>query len=180
MHPYEIQRLLRERHRLDMLKRGSLYHAIGRLERSKLIEAGATARNGRRPERTTYRITAEGRREVMRWLRGLIAVPQPETSEFMAGTSFLVHLTPEDATAQLERRAALLKEDIDVVSKQLPAAIARAGRINLLEVEYALAMRRAELKWVRDVLREIRSGRLIWDLHAILKALKAKQRGAKE
>ena len=34
MHPYEMQRLLRERHKDDLLvlKRGSLYHAIRRLE----------------------------------------------------------------------------------------------------------------------------------------------------
>ena len=62
MHPYEMQRLLRERHKDELLslKRGSLYHAIGRLLRSGLIKVSKVGRSGRRPERTTYRITAEG------------------------------------------------------------------------------------------------------------------------
>ena len=80
MHPYEMQRLLRERHKdeLLVLKPGSLYHAISRLLRSQLIEAGETTRNGRRPERTTYRITPEGDAELIRWLRQMIAVPHDQ------------------------------------------------------------------------------------------------------
>ena len=37
MHPYEMQRLIRERHKDDVLdlKRGSLYHAIDRLEKAR-------------------------------------------------------------------------------------------------------------------------------------------------
>jgi len=51
MHPYEIQRLLRQRHKdeLLVLKRGSLYHAINRLLQAGLIETVSTGRAGRRP-----------------------------------------------------------------------------------------------------------------------------------
>src|SRR3981081_4456655 len=85
MHPYEIQRLLKERHKDDVLvlKRGSLYHAINRLESSGLIESGETTRDGRRPERTTYRLTKMGKRKLLAWLRTLISVPQRERSNFM-------------------------------------------------------------------------------------------------
>ena len=89
MHPYQMQALLRLRHKDEILalKRGSLYHAIGRLVRDELITARSTSRNGRRPERTTYAITAAGRKEFSRVLRSIIAVPRRESSEFMAAMS---------------------------------------------------------------------------------------------
>ena len=51
MHPYQMQSLLRLRHKDEILalKRGSLYHAIGRLVRDELITAKSTSRNGRPP-----------------------------------------------------------------------------------------------------------------------------------
>ncbi|MGA7413607.1 MAG: hypothetical protein WBW33_24240, partial [Bryobacteraceae bacterium] len=44
MHPYEMQRLLGERHKdeLLILKRGSLYHAINRLLELALIDPQGT------------------------------------------------------------------------------------------------------------------------------------------
>src|SRR6476660_9161950 len=92
MHPYEIQRLLRERHKdeLLVLKRGSLYHAINRLLLAGLIETVSTGRAGRRPERTTYRITDEGERHLLQWLRQMVAVPRREASDFMTAVSFLI------------------------------------------------------------------------------------------
>jgi outer membrane protein assembly factor BamB len=46
MHPYEMQRLIRQRHKDDFLdlKRGSLYHAIERLLRAGPIEVWETSR----------------------------------------------------------------------------------------------------------------------------------------
>src|ERR1700743_17588 len=75
MHPYQMQKLLRDRHKdeLLVLKRGSLYHAIHRLERGELIEAVRTARQGKRPERTTYSITPAGKKELVRWLQQMIS-----------------------------------------------------------------------------------------------------------
>src|SRR6185369_12716675 len=83
MHPYQMQRLLRDRHKDEILvlKRGSLYHAIGRLVRAELIRAKDVTRNGRRPERTTYAITAPGRKEFISALRRIIATPHRECSE---------------------------------------------------------------------------------------------------
>src|SRR5262252_2075083 len=63
MHPYEMQRLIREWHKDEFLdlKRGSLYHAIERLRQHQCIEVVETVREGRRPERTVYRLTERGR-----------------------------------------------------------------------------------------------------------------------
>src|SRR5271154_4992401 len=119
MHPYQMQRLLHDRHKDEILalKRGSLYHAIGRLERAELIEAGDTSRDGRRPERTSYCITSAGREQFIAVLRQIVALPRRESSEFMAAMSFLVHLTPAEAIPQLAERARRLDLEIEQCSK---------------------------------------------------------------
>jgi DNA-binding PadR family transcriptional regulator len=171
MHPYQMQSLLRLRHKDEILalKRGSLYHAIGRLVRDELITAKSTSRDGRRPERTTYAITAAGRKEFTRVLRQIIAVPRRESSEFMAAMSFLVHLTPGEALPRLEERSHRLENEISLRSAGVSAASLHVLRINLIESEYLIAMLKAEFDWVRNLISEISSGDLAWDLKCVLK-----------
>lgn len=180
MHPYQMQRLLRERHKDDVLvlKRGSLYHAIGRLVRAGLIEAVTVEREGRRPERTTYRLTPEGERELVNWLRQRLATVQRGPSEFMGSLSFLVHLPPDDAAAQLEARTRALSQQVAEMSAGMARVGAYVDRIHLIESEYAIAMLRAEARWVRELLGELRSGRFKWDLKKILKEVRAGRRKA--
>jgi DNA-binding PadR family transcriptional regulator len=170
MHPYQMQRLLRDRHKDEILvlKRGSLYHAIGRLVEAELIIAASTDRDGRRPERTTYRITPAGRKELIRVLRQLIALPRRESSEFMASMSFLVHLTPAEALPRLEERCKHLELEISQRTTRVQGASLHVLRINLLESEYLLAMLKAELAWAHSLAADIREHRLNWDLKKIL------------
>ncbi len=181
MHPYEILRVLKERHKEEILvlKRGSLYHAIERLLAAGYIEELDTQRQGRRPERTNYRLTESGERHLLEGLRRLVAVPRHEVPEFMAAMNFLVHLGPRDALAELDARSQRLEADIAASDEQLAYALGIAGRVNLLETEYQQAMRRAELAWTRGLAGDLRSGRLDWDLDALLGFLRdAHQRRA--
>ena len=180
MHPYLMQRLLRDRHKDEVLvlKRGSLYHAINRLARAALIEPVTVDREGRRPERTTYRLTPAGERELVRWLRQRIATVQRGPSEFMGSVSFLVHLAPRDAAAQLKTRAQALVRQVAELSAGLKRTGAYVERIHLIESEYALAMLKAELRWVRGLLAELSSGRFTWDLNRILREVRAARRAA--
>ena len=174
MHPYQLQRTLTDRHKAELLalKKGSLYHAIHRLERANLIEQAGTARNGKRPERTTYRITPQGEREQVRWLRNLIAQPATEPSDFMASLSFLVYLQPDEAIAQLDERARILTTQIAELTNLIATLRTRLPRIHVIENEYVRAMRKAELAWIQHLLRDLRSGEFHWDTAAILDALK--------
>ena len=180
MHPYLMQRLLRERHKDEVLvlKRGSLYHAIHRLVRTGAIEPAGVGREGRRPERTVYRITPRGEQELVRWLRERIATPQKSPSEFMGSLSFLVHLSPAEAREQLETRARTLRQQIGRTRAVLQQVSRFVDRINLVESEYALAMSKAELRWVDDLVEELRRGTLTWDLRAILRLVRAARRKA--
>lgn len=177
MHPYEMRRLMKERHTDELLplKHGSLYHGIRRLEEAGLIEAVATSREGRRPERTTYRLAQGGEAELLDRLRTAIATPGPPSPDFMTCISFLVHLEPGEAAEQLDLRARRLEADIARHSAGLQDLVSRIGRIHLVEVDYWLAMRRAELAWVQGIVGDIRRGQLHWDLSRIL----ANARGAR-
>jgi DNA-binding PadR family transcriptional regulator len=180
MHPYQMQRLLKDRHKDELLelKRGSLYHAINRLMTAGLIEAADTGRTGRRPERTTYRISAEGRQELIRTLQQMIETPRHESSEFMAALSFLLHLEPKDAIARLEERAQRLEDELNASTSRLNLARQTVDRINLIESEYLLAMRRAELKWIRTLIPQLRSGDFGWDMKKIFSNVRSKRKAA--
>ena len=169
MHPYQMQKLLRERHKdeLLVLKRGSLYHAIHRLERAALIEVVRTGRHGKRPERTTYRITVPGRKELVRWLEQMIGVPRRESSDFMAALSFLPLLPVEEAARRLEERSRTLEAEIAEITAGMKAASTSVGRIHLIESEYLRAMREAECEWVRGLESEMRSQKLLWNFQKI-------------
>src|ERR1700758_4749844 len=74
MYPYEMAQTLRVRGKDQNFKVnwGSLYTVVGNLEKYGFIEAAATGREGRQPERTTYQITASGQAELRDWLRELL------------------------------------------------------------------------------------------------------------
>jgi DNA-binding PadR family transcriptional regulator len=165
MHPYEIQRLIRDWHKDDFLdlKRGSLYHAIAQLQRLGWIIAVETSREGRRPERTVYRLTEAGEQEVVAWLERLLARPLREPTQFFAALSFLPNLSPESVVRQLEERIRLLEEEVAGLAVVLETMVPKIGRLPLVEVEYARAMRRAEATWVKSLVEDLRSGKLTWD-----------------
>ncbi len=170
MHPYEMQQLLAQRRKDKVLglKRGSLYHAIGRLERWGLIQTVGTGRDGQRPERTTYEISEEGRTSLSTRLHFLLADVRWEASSFMASMSFLVYLPAGDALTHLQQRIERLEAAIEAGEKELRSVEGRVGRINLLESEYALTLQRAELAWVTGLVDDLKKGRLTWNLDEIL------------
>ena len=171
MHPYEMRRLLRLRHKDEILalKRGSLYHAIARLLRAGLIAVRTTNREGKRPERTIYRITPAGQSEFLNTIRSMVTIPRRESSEFLAAMSFLVHLDPDEAAQPLTERVQKLEAEIPLLTARLASASVHVARIHLIESEYLLTMLKAELGWVKGLEKDILSGKLVWDLKAILR-----------
>jgi len=178
MHPYEMQKLIRERHKEDflVLKRGSLYHAIGRLQRDGLIVPVETERAGRRPERTIYRLADGAERVLLAWLRDLLARPVREPSSFLTAISHIVHLDPDAAAWALAERAARLDAEIAAMDAVVKILSERIGRLPVLEIELARALRKAELDWVGALIDDLRSGRLDWDVEAILEYLRRAER----
>lgn len=175
-HPYEIQQLLRDRHteRLTKVSVGSLYHAVEKLERIGLIEAVETSREGRRPERTTYRITPAGWDAFAERLREMTTQPRREYPEFAAAVAYLHTLDQSDAEARLRQRLMLLQAE-DAANASVAEQLVRDGLHPMfwINLEYEQVLRRAELAWVREVLDRLADGRLTWPACAGRPALHA-------
>ena len=165
MHPYEMSQAMRVRHMQEAVKLnfGSLYHTVELMQRSGLIEATSTGRDGRRPERTVYRLTDRGRELFRDRLRELLAEPGKEYSGFEAGLAFMHHLPAAEACALLRQRMGNQAAGIAETERVL-GMLARGGlaRLCIVEVEHAVAMRRAEIKWIEGLVEEIETGRLEW------------------
>jgi DNA-binding PadR family transcriptional regulator len=165
MHPYEMRQRIRD-HGIDYaikVAHGSLYHAVERLTERGFIEAVETSRTGRRPERTVYAITEEGKDEALSQLRSMIARPVQEYPALGAALTFAQMLPPDELALLLRRRtvaveARIASHDtiIDGLRKQ------GVDRIGLIEIEYCQAVLRAELDWLRAAEDDISSGRLQW------------------
>ncbi|HEV7214548.1 MAG TPA: PadR family transcriptional regulator [Chloroflexota bacterium] len=180
-HPYEIERLIRER-RKDFAagKRRGLYHAVERLVRDGSIEPVETNREGKRPERTVYRITDEGREELEGWLRELLQNPIAEYPVFTAAVGFLGYLSSDTVVQALRARAVALEAEIAGVNAVLPALQEQLHlpRLVLLEHEYTRALRQAELDWISAIVADIRTGRLAWDKDALYRLFDTHHAGA--
>jgi DNA-binding PadR family transcriptional regulator len=162
MYPYEMASVLRERGKDQAIKInwGSLYTVVQNLEKNGFIEAVEVVREGRQPERTTYRITEAGRAEVKDWLRELLGEPEREYSRFEAGLSDASSLPPDEVVALLRRRLDALDADNEEAGASLALMVesGQVPRLFLVENEYHLAMRRAEAEWVRGLLAELENG----------------------
>jgi DNA-binding PadR family transcriptional regulator len=163
MHPYEISTILRARGKDQSIKvnYGSLYSVVAALEKHGFIEALETVREGNRPERTVYQLTAAGQGEFDDWLSELVGTPTREFHPLEAGLSYLPGLQPDRAVQLLEQRLEAIDADIaktlqahdEMVSVGLP-------RIFWVESEFRLALLRAESTYVHQLVDDIRSGAL--------------------
>jgi DNA-binding PadR family transcriptional regulator len=160
MYPYEMAQTLRARGKEQTFKLnwGSLYTVVQNLEKYGFIEAAATEREGRQPERTTYQITDPGLAELRDWLSELLSVPEDERGGFVTALSEAGILPPDEVIGLLTSRLATLDKanasqqaDLRLWSERLP-------RVLLIEVEYQLAMRIAQAGWLRGLLGELVAG----------------------
>ena len=158
MHPYEMSTTLRTRGKEQSIKLnfGSLYSVVDALARHGLVEATGTAREGRRPERTVYAITAAGRAELEDWLADLVSTPRKEYTSLEAALSLIAGLAPDEAARLLRSRATLLRISIGSVD----AGLELTGRMGLpelfvVEEQYRRALMEAELAFVTSLAARI-------------------------
>ncbi|WP_030924076.1 PadR family transcriptional regulator [Streptosporangium amethystogenes] len=160
MHPYEMASVLRERGKdQDMrFKWGSLYTVVRNLEKHGFLAVVESIRDGAHPERTIYRITDAGREELVDWVRELIAVPEREQPRFEAGLSVWGVIPPDEVTGLLQQRLALLEKEVAGQREALAGCSREIPRLFLVESEYDLAIREAEMNWTRSLLDELTTG----------------------
>ena len=159
MHPYEMAATMRAegKERSIKLNYGSLYTVVSNLAKHGLIEAMEASREGRRPERTVYRLTEAGLEELEDWLIELLGTPVKEYPQFEAALAEMAVLSPGRVREVLEHRVELLEEALRQGRAEM-AQLPWLPRLFLLEAEYHLAIREAELAWVRGLVRELQDG----------------------
>jgi len=172
MHPYGMQRMIRERgkdHVLNIALRTSIYQTIDRLRRAGLIAVEETQRRERWPDRTLYRLTDEGQKTATRWLREALSTPVKEFPEFPAAISFMTGLTADDALRQLETRGERLRAELARMEADLKTYAGSIPRLFLLEEEYLRDVLKVEIRWVTSVVRDLANGTLTWDQEQLKK-----------
>lgn len=164
LHPYAMRRRLSER-AYDLLpgvKPTSLYDAVRRLDAAALIRADETHREGNRPDRTPYSLTAAGLQTLITWAEETLA-DEADPDGLPAAMSFMYPLGREHVTEiladRLERTTAALRANED---KLAHARSASANPIFLSEHEYQLARRRAERDWLAAFVGSLERGELTW------------------
>ncbi len=177
MHPYEMKSKMKERghDQVIRLKGGSIYDTVERLEEGGFITSQAPSREGRRPERTVYAITENGREEITAWMREMLAQPVNDYPQFAAALAFLAVLDKDEVVRLLRARAALLESQIARNEKGLEdlQTIHRIPRLFLVEAEYGVVVSRAEVEWVRSLIQDIENGTL-WIKHEEMHAVDAR------
>ena len=165
MHPYQLASTMRDRHHDEFIRLnfGSLYHTVDALEKNGCIAPVEREKEGRRPERTVYRLTDSGRELLVRMVGDLLARPQREYPHFAAGLMFMHHLDSTAAVEHLQTRAAALRAHIDKLTRIMAELrIAGVTRLALIELAHKIAMIEAERQWVAELEGEITSGKLEW------------------
>ena len=159
MHPYEMSSTLRFRRKDESIKinYGSLYAVVESLEKKGLVDATERVREGRRPERTVYTLTEAGESAMHEWLGQLIAQPTNQYTDFEAALSLMPALVPEIARSLLAARLEALTDD-DRAYQQSRLAIRSFPRLFTIESEYQAVLRRAEIEFVRELLRDLDDG----------------------
>ena len=182
MHPYQLHQTLVERGdtRIVRVNPGAVYHGVERLERDGLVEVVGTDRTGKRPERTTYRITDAGRTEFAVRLTSLLGDEHPAYPLFSVGLAEANELPVDEVVTQLVRRRDRKVAHRDRLSVSYDS-LSRLGlpRRYLLDVEHDLATLRAEIDWLGRTVTELQSGGLDWtspipdSFHEAKRALRA-------
>jgi DNA-binding PadR family transcriptional regulator len=161
MHPYRMQTLIKERGKdqiANVAQRNSVYQTIAALRRAGLIAVRETSQHERRPERTVYDVTAEGRRTLRMWMRTVLSTPAREFPDFPAALSLVAGIEPDEVRALFQLRIGALKKQLAELERPVP----NLPRLFLLEAEYMAAVVRAEIQWLRAVIGDLRRGRLSW------------------
>jgi DNA-binding PadR family transcriptional regulator len=164
LHPYAMRQRISERahDRLPGVRPASLYDVVQRLAGAGLVHASGPSREGNRPERVTYTITAAGGEALTGWVAQSLRDPQ-DGGEFPAALSFMYALGRERVIEILRSRAHTLSGSI--VADEAALADAEASGVPpifLSEHRYQLALRRAERDWVAAFTESLRTGALRW------------------
>ncbi|MBF6332956.1 PadR family transcriptional regulator [Nocardia transvalensis] len=173
VHGYDVRRELLSWRADDWanVKPGSIYGALKTLQRDGLVAVEGVGQDGARPERTTYRMTAEGEKVFGDLLREALWSTEQPKHPYYATVSLLPYASRDDVIAALRSRILKFEADLIFLEREVQQVLEGSG--NPLEdrphhvadnIQLAADHTRADLEWSRNTLRRIESGELdVWD-----------------
>jgi DNA-binding PadR family transcriptional regulator len=154
-HGYDLKRAYDERMpHAKPLAYGQVYATLGRLERDGLVEAVGRDQGGG-PERTSFRLTDEGRRSLTAWLAE-VEQPMPYVTNALFAKVLVALLAAGEAAAN------------DYLSRQRTAHTGRIRELtrvktaggsvgDVIAADYAIAHLDADLRWLETTLGRVRA-----------------------
>jgi DNA-binding PadR family transcriptional regulator len=148
MHGYQINEFIDRQMAFCVdLKRPTAYYLLDKLCRDGLVTEEAE-REGNRPERRVYRITAAGEQHFQALLRANLAQYVAPTYPIDIGVIYLAQISPAEARTLLaQRRQAMLahQADLSALRPLLPPD-------HHLVLDHHLVHIEAELRWLDQVM----------------------------
>lgn len=161
-HPYEIKRRLTQAmiECFTDVDVGTLYYAVRQLAERGFLTAVAHQRVARGGMRTVYRITPRGRGRFRELLHAQFAA-QGDLRESLYGPMLFLHLADLNLVAealrtQIDRQNARLAE-IRRLHRQWAATLPTGSR-HLMQ--HMVEQCRLDLRWLREVLSDVKAGRI--------------------
>ncbi|MGA7205443.1 MAG: PadR family transcriptional regulator [Specibacter sp.] len=165
MHPYEMYQVLMHRHedRVVKVRPGTLYHTVGRLAASKLVEPVGTERDGNRPERTTYAILPLGKVALENRIKDLLSTPFNEYPSFPQALGEAHNLPAGVVVELLEQRQEALRASLAELDEGVAKADAKGVEPRfLIDIAYQQTLLKADIQWLDGLCADIGSGAIAW------------------
>ena len=138
---------------------GSIYSALKTLVKEQMIEVAGTEHVGGRPERTSYRLTARGERELGELLRDALWTVKMPVDPLVAVVSMMGFLKRDELIAALEARSAQIAGAIAHAEHAIGAVDDIDTPAHVREMLRLLNARMgSELAWSKSFVARLRSG----------------------
>jgi PadR family transcriptional regulator AphA len=155
MHGYEMARTAREEGIGDVcaLEQSALYAYLNNLEARGLV-SWREQRQGRRPPRKLYALTARGNEETDRWLREPVARMREVRREFLVKVHLLESVRSAEVVPLLQRQLATCRLYRERIAEELRGASGFARLVALSKQSAA----EATIAWIEAYADELAQG----------------------
>ena len=164
LHGYEIKRIVEEEMGdWTSIAFGSIYFALSKLADEGLIKMVAKRREGGRPSRSIYQITAAGRAEFLRLLREVWSEMERQFYQIDVGLAFMDALPRDEVLGYLRRRVTGLEEAQRYLAGHQKEQLAKPDvpSVAATVFEHSRAHLEAELAWTRALYQRVERGELM-------------------
>lgn len=147
---------------------GSIYNALKALVRDGLLEVVGTDRQGARPERTIYQLTAEGEKEFQQLLRENLWRSRLPNHPLHVGLAFFPLFPRDELATAVRHRVDELQAQVAYCHSELRDILGSHGDPSRGGVPYHVAeslrltaaLLEGEAAWARDLAERLENGEL--------------------